>query len=132
MAENVEFRHLDLREEWNFNQNSFDLITCSLALEHIENLDFVFEQAHKVLRRDGHFYIGELHPFKQYQEAKPGLKLMAKTLNSNVLCITFPNFFVVAKKNNFELTDLKEWFDDDDKMTVPRLLTMIFKTKKSS
>ena len=69
-AENVEFRQFDLREDWDFAENSFDLITCSLALEHIENLDFVFEQAHKVLRENGRFYIGELHPFKQYQGSK--------------------------------------------------------------
>ena len=41
-AETVEFRQLDLRENWDFAENSFDLITCSLALEHIENIDFVF------------------------------------------------------------------------------------------
>lgn len=132
VAENVEFRHLDLREEWNFNQNSFDLITCSLALEHIENLDFVFEQAHKVLRRDGHFYIGELHPFKQYQGSKARFEIDGEDFKLECFVHHVSEFFVVAKKNNFELTDLKEWFDDDDKMTVPRLLTMIFKTKKSS
>ncbi len=61
---NVEFRQFDLREEWNFPENQFDLITCSLALEHIENINFVFGQARKVLRTGGLFYIGELHPFK--------------------------------------------------------------------
>ena len=69
-AENVEFRQLDLRENWNFAENSFDLITCSLALEHIENIGFIFNQANKVLRTGGLFYFGELHPFKQYQGSK--------------------------------------------------------------
>jgi len=39
-------------------------------------------------------------------------------------------FFAAAKDNNFECLDLKEWFDDDEKTAAPRLLTMIFKTKK--
>ncbi len=69
-AENVEFKHFDLRDNWEFSENDFDLITCSLALEHIENIDFVYGQAHKVLRTGGLFYIGELHPFKQYQGSK--------------------------------------------------------------
>ena len=64
-AETVEFRQFDLREDWAFSENHFDLITCSLALEHIENIDFVFRQAFRVLRKNGLFYIGELHPFKQ-------------------------------------------------------------------
>src|SRR5688500_761552 len=52
-AENVEFRQMDLRENWDFAENSFDLITCSLALEHIENIDFVFSEAGRVLRNNG-------------------------------------------------------------------------------
>ncbi len=69
-ASNVEFRQFDLRDGWEFPENQFDLITCSLALEHIEDINFVFGQTHKVLRSNGLFYIGELHPFKQYQGSK--------------------------------------------------------------
>src|SRR5215203_2941106 len=58
-SENVEFRQLDLRESWDFAENSFDLVTCSLALEHIENIDFVFSEASRVLRSMGKFYFGE-------------------------------------------------------------------------
>ena len=75
-----------------FCRKFFDLITCSLALEHIENLDFVFAQAQKVLRKSGRFYIGELHPFKQYQGAKRGLIPSRAYLNSNVSSITFRIF----------------------------------------
>ena len=67
---NVEFQQMDLRETWNFNENSFDLITCSLALEHIEDISFIFAQVNIVLRPKGKFYLGELHPFKQYQGSK--------------------------------------------------------------
>ena len=69
-AKNVEFRQFDLREEWDFADGSFDLIACSLALEHIEDIDFVFAQARRVLRTGARFYIGELHPFKQYRGGK--------------------------------------------------------------
>ena len=69
-AENVEFCQLNVCEIWNFAEGSFDLITCSLALERIENIDFVFEQARKVLRENGHFHFGELHRFEQYLETE--------------------------------------------------------------
>lgn len=126
-AENVEFRHLDLRETWDFAENSFDLITCSLALEHIENIDFVFAEANRVLRAGGRFYFGELHPFKQYQGSKARFETGAGVFELECFTHHVSEFFDAAVKNNFEVTELKEWFDDDDKQEIPRLLTMILR-----
>lgn len=125
-AENVEFRWLDLRENWNLDENSADLITCSLALEHIENLDFVFAEARKVLRSGGQFYLGELHPFKQYQGSKARFETDSGIYELECFIHNISEFFEVAKKNNFALVEIKEWFDDDDETQIPRLLTMIF------
>ena len=129
-AENVEFRQMDLREDWKFAENLFDLITCSLALEHIENLDFVFEQAHKVLRENGLFYIGELHPFKQYQGSKARFETNGGVFELECFVHHISEFAAAGKKHNFEVVELKEWFDDEDKTTIPRLLTMIFSNVK--
>ncbi len=129
-AETVEFRQLDLREDWDFAENSFDLITCSLALEHIKDIDFVFGQARKVLRAGGLFYIGELHPFKQYQGSKARFDNGDGIFELECFVHHISEFFAAAKNNNFELVDLKEWFDDDDKTAVPRLLAMMLKMKK--
>ena len=129
-AENVEFRHLDLRESWDFADDSFDLVTCSLALEHIENIDFVFSQAKKVLRQNGRFYIGELHPFKQYQGTKARFETGSGVFELECFVHHISEFFAAARENNFEVIELNEWFDDDSRMQVPRLLTMIFKAQK--
>lgn len=128
-AGNVAFKQLDLREEWGFAENSFDLIVCALALEHIENIDFVFGQAHKFLRPNGLFYIGELHPFKQYQGTKARFETGSGVFELECFIHHVSDFFESAKNNNFECAELKEWFDDDDKTTIPRLLTMIFEAK---
>lgn len=125
----VEFRQLDLREEWDFAENSFDLIACSLVLEHIENLDFVFRQARGVLRSSGQFYIGELHPFKQYQGSKAKFDTGAGVFELECFVHHVSEFFEAARKNNFECVELKEWFDSGE-TEIPRLLTMIFKAKK--
>ncbi len=129
-AENVEFRRLDLREEWDFADDSFDLITCSLALEHIENIDFVFGQARKVLRENGLFYLGELHPFKQYQGTKARFETGSGVFELECFIHHISEFYAVGKKNNFECVGLKEWFDDNDETQIPRLLTMIFEANK--
>ena len=128
-AKNVEFRQFDLRDEWEFSENEFDLITCSLALEHIENIDFVFGQANRVLRAGGFFYIGELHPFKQYQGSKARFDTEDGVFDLECFVHHVSEFFAAAKKNNFEAVDLKEWFDDNDRINTPRLLTMTFRTK---
>ncbi len=129
-AENVEFRQFDLRENWAFAADSFDLITCSLALEHLENIDFVFSEAQRVLRRSGRFYIGELHPFKQYQGSKARFAIDSHVFELECFVHHISEFFAAAKGNDFNCVELQEWFDDDDKTQIPRLLTMIFETKK--
>ena len=129
-AENVRFVRMDLREKWEFTENSFDLIVCSLALEHIENIDFVFAEARKVLRSGGHFYIGELHPFKQYQGSKARFEFESGIFELECFVHHVSDYFSAAANNNFSCISVQEWFDDGDKSTVPRLLTVIFELKK--
>lgn len=128
--EKADFRRMDLREDWNLPENSFDLITCSLVLEHIENLDFVFRQARKVLRKNGKFYIGELHPFKQYLGTKARFDTAAGVFELECFVHHVSDFFSAAKENDFDLIELKEWFDDEGETQVPRLLTLVFENKK--
>jgi ubiquinone/menaquinone biosynthesis C-methylase UbiE len=124
-AENVEFRQMDLREKWDFTGNSFDLVTCSLALEHIENIDFVFAEANRVLRAGGRFYFGELHPFKQYQGSKARFETGAGVFELECFVHHVSEFFASAASHNFEVKELREWFDEDDRAGIPRLLTMV-------
>lgn len=124
---NVKFVEFDLRGDWKFPEDEFDLITCSLALEHIENIDFIFDQARKVWRSSGYFYIGELHPFKQYQGSKARFNIDSGVFELECFVHHISDFFAAAKNNNFELDDFQEWFDDDDRTAIPRLVTMIFK-----
>lgn len=127
--ERVEFRQLDLRESWDFAANSFDLLICSLALEHIENIDFVFSEANRVLRGGGRFYIGELHPFKQYKGSKARFETGAGVFELECFVHHVSDYFEAGKKNNFEVIELKEWFDNDDTSRIPRLLTLVFEKK---
>lgn len=126
-SDNVRFMRMDLREPWDFAENSFDLITCSLALEHLENIDFVFAEARRVLRRGGRFYFGELHPFKQYLGTKARFETGTGVFELECFVHHVSEFFAAAKNNGFEVAGLNEWFDDDDKTQIPRLLTMILR-----
>ena len=69
-SSSVHFIHADINSDWNFTEDNFELVTFSLVLEHIENLEHVFKEVFKRLIPGGYVYIGELHPFKQYSGSK--------------------------------------------------------------
>jgi len=124
-SSSVEFKQVDINSEWNFTEKTFELVTFSLVLEHIENLDHIFKETYKKLNDDGYVYIGELHPFKQYTGSKArfemddGLKVV-QCYNHHI-----SDFIQSAKKYGFKLMELDEYFDDDDKTSLPRILTLL-------
>jgi ubiquinone/menaquinone biosynthesis C-methylase UbiE len=125
-SQKVEFIKTDINSEWSFTKRTFDLIGFSLVLEHIENLDHIFKEVYKKLNEQGFVYIGELHPFKQYSgskarfETEEGLQIV-QCFNHNI-----SDFIQSAKKYGLKLIELDEYFDNDDKTTIPRILTLVF------
>lgn len=123
---NVEFRLGDVRAAWTFAHSKADLITCSLILEHVEDLDFVFEQTSGALNDDGYFYVCELHPFKQYTgskarfESEEGLQVL-ECFRHHVT-----DYTNAALGNGFSLEKMDEWFDDDNREEIPRLISFLF------
>jgi ubiquinone/menaquinone biosynthesis C-methylase UbiE len=126
LDKSVSFQKADLNEKWMVNNEAFDLITCNLTLEHIENLNFIFNQASQKLKNGGHFFISELHPYKQYAgskaryETQEGVKVL-ETYTHHV-----SDYFWAAKKYDFVLVELREWFDEDN-VNFPRLISFVFK-----
>jgi len=123
----VEFRKADLTNEWKIDNDSADLITCSLVLEHIEDLDFIFDQANKKLKYGGAFFISELHPFKQYSGSKAKFETESGTQELETYIHHISEYLNSAKNNSLELIEMKEWFDDDMKNRIPRLIGLVFR-----
>lgn len=121
----VQYRQADITTEWSFTEGPYDLVTFSLVLEHIYNLDHVFSQTAKQLRPGGHVYIGELHPFKQYSgskarfETEQGVQVV-ECFNHNI-----SDFVQAAKKYGLDPVDVNEFFDEDDRNTLPRILVLL-------
>ena len=131
-APNVVFHPMDIRQKWAFENDTFDLITCSLALEHIENIGFIFQELQRVLKPNGRFYFGELHPFKQYQGSKARFDTENGVFELDCFVHHVSDFFQAAIQNGLMCIDTKEWFDEDDTTTIPRILTMFFEKKRFS
>lgn len=124
---NVDFKLADITKPWDFASGKVDLITCSLILEHVKALDFIFREAARLLNPGSHFYICELHPFKQYSGSKARFETDE---GQKVLeCFThhISDFTGSGKANGFSLIQLKEWFDSDDKTVIPRLISFLFR-----
>ena len=126
-ANNVTFLQVDINKPWNFTDQQYDLVSFSLVLEHIENLDFIFSEVAKVVPTGGHVFVGELHPFKQYNgskarfETEEGVQVVP-CFNHHV-----SDFVQAARKHSFQLADLNEYFDKDDRTSLPRILAILFR-----
>lgn len=123
----VQFTVADINEPWDFSKEKFDLVSFSLVLEHIQNIEAVFNKINQVTESGAFVYIGELHPFKQYAGSKA--RYTAPEGEQIVTCYThnMSDFITAANKYNFSLMDLEEWFDDNDRSQIPRILTLLFK-----
>jgi ubiquinone/menaquinone biosynthesis C-methylase UbiE len=127
----ITFRQADINLPWTITENYFDLVVFSLILEHIENLEHIFGQAAKTLKMGGYLYLGELHPFKQYSGSKA--RFETETGTHVVTCFNHhvSDFILAAQKHGFSFFCLNEYFDNDDRANIPRLLTIMFRKSDS-
>lgn len=120
----VVFQQADITKSWNMPGS--DLIACSLVLEHIQDLDFIFQQAAANLSAGGKFYICELHPYKQLQGSRAKFEEEGQTLHLEYFVHHISEFMSAAFKNQFTCSSLLEWFDSGERGEIPRLVSYLF------
>lgn len=126
-AENVKFVQADITGDWSFAGNQkFDLATFSLVLEHIEDLDKIFQQLSEVMAPGAMVYIGELHPFKQYQGTKARFETAEGTQVVTCFNHNISDFVNAGRKSGFQLLDINEYFDENNRQTIPRIINLLF------
>ena len=126
-ASNITFQKADITKTWNFGKAN--LITCSLVLEHIEDLSFVMEQAAATLYPGGRFYICELHPYRQLQGSRARFEKDGNLLQLEYFIHHICDFFSASNQHGFLWEDLQEWFDDGNRKETPRLVSYLLKKK---
>ena len=131
-AENVQFIQTDIKNDWTFVTKQYDLVTFSLVLEHIENLNDIFRKVSNVMSSNGFVYVGELHPFKQYTGTKARFDTEAGQQIVTCFNHNISDFTLSAKKKNFEIIDIAEYFDDNDKTIIPRIISLLLRKKRNS
>jgi ubiquinone/menaquinone biosynthesis C-methylase UbiE len=125
-SDKVNFIEVDITNDWTFAKHTYDLVTFSLMLEHIEDLDAVFQKVSKVTTVGSWVYIGELHPFKQYAGSKARFETESGT--QVVICFNHhvTDFIQASNASGFQLIQLDEQFDDADRSQLPRILNLVF------
>lgn len=125
-TDKVRFQRADLIKKWDIDNNFADLITCNLTLEHIRDLDFIFNQAYQKLKTNGKFFICELHPAKQYSGSKAKYETAHGVEELEVYTHHISEYLNSAKSNSFILLELNEWFDNQTENEIPRLISFVF------
>lgn len=127
-APTVRFLEMDIRREWAIPARSVDLVTFSLVLEHIEDLDAVFSQAAQALKAGGYLYVSELHPFRQYLGSKARFETENGTLEPECFTHHVSDYFNAGMTSQLNCQVIREWFDNDGENSgIPRILTMLFR-----
>lgn len=122
----VKFVKADILQDWQFISSKVELVLFSLVLEHIQSLGLIFLKTRETLNSGGYVYIGELHPFKQYSgskarfETEEGIQVLECNTHH------FSDFIEAATSAGFVLVSCNEFFDDENRDGIPRILGLLF------
>lgn len=125
-AENVRFSKADLTTLWPCEDQAYDLITCNLVLEHIQDLSHIFSEAARTLLPGGNFFINELHPFKQYRGTKARFERGEEIIEVAAFTHHISDFLKAAEGNGLKLLSLNEHWHQADQNKPPRLVSFLF------
>lgn len=139
-ATNVRFVVADLSLPWPLDGTGFDLITCNLVLEHVQDLLPVFAQAQQHLAPGGQFFVCELHPAKQYLGSQARFQHAGREHKIPAYMHHLSDYLAAAAASGMKMVELQEWWDETATVAAsnpmsspavplgnpPRLLTIVF------
>jgi malonyl-CoA O-methyltransferase len=126
VAPNVAFELADITSRWPVADRSYDLAVCNLVLEHIEDLNFIFAEASRVLVDGGRFFVCELHPFRQYQGTQARFQRADDTTRIKAFVHHLTDFTDAAGANQLSPRVIREWWHEEDEGKLPRLISFVF------
>jgi len=124
----VTFINADLNEKWPVNNDSFDLATINLTLEHIKILDHIFNSVFMKLVQGGKCFVCELHPKKQLAGSKAQFKENGTEIVLDIFQHSEQEYIKSAKKAGFNLLVKEDWYDNEK--DIPRLISFLFEKPK--
>ncbi|MCS3629957.1 SAM-dependent methyltransferase [Salinibacter ruber] len=101
-------------------------VEATLVLEHVQVLGPVFQEARRVLRDGGTFYLAELHPTRQFGGTQAHFEDEAtgETVVIDACAHPVSEFVSAGVEAGFAVRGMGEWRADGDEQ--PRLLSIRF------
>ena len=127
-SKKVTFINTNINEKWPISDDSFDLATINLTLEHIEKLDHVFNSLSMKLVQGGKCFVCELHPKKQLAGSKAQFEENGTEIVLDVFQHSEQDYIQSAEKAGFILLSKEDWYDNDE--DIPRLISFLFEKPK--
>ncbi len=128
-SKTVEFTVANINEKWPCESHRYDLVVCNLVLEHIENLEWIFSEAGRVLQEKGRFYMCELHPCRQYQGKQARFENGKEVIEIPAHVHHISEYVKAGEKKGLGILELKEWWHEQDQGKTPRLVSITFEKK---
>ena len=128
ISQKATFIETDLNEKWKISNNSFDIATVNLTLEHIDKLDHIFSSLFMKLTRGGKCFVCEIHPKKQLTGSKARFEINRTEIILDVFQHSEEDYIQSAEKAGFKLLTKKDWYDNQN--DIPRLISFLFEKPK--
>jgi len=124
-SEKVSFKEVDITKAWNFTHRKFDIVTFSLVLEHIQDLEHIFTNLTLCTKAGSLIYIGELHPFKHYSGSSAKFETASGKQAVDSYLHFISDYAKVGQQHDFSVKTVNEFFDDDIRQGIPRILMLL-------
>ncbi len=116
----------DILQPWPLETARFDLATCNLILEHIEDLRPVYREAARVLRPAGRFLLCEIHPYRQLRGAQAQYSEPSSDAGVPIRAYrhSVSEYATRGLEAGFRIAHVGEWCREGSE--IPRLLSLLF------
>lgn len=105
-----------------FENNSFDIVASKYSMQTSDDIDSIYKEVNKILKRDGFFVFLVVHPIRQFMEKNKNSKdyfkkeIVKSHIFGNKITVNEPShtmleYFSPYFFNHFELIDFDEKFD---------------------
>ena len=128
ISQKATFIETDLNKKWEISNNSFDIATVNLTLEHIDKMDHIFSSLFMKLIRGGKCFVCEIHPKKQLTGSKARFEINRTEIILDVFQHSEEDYIQSAEKAGFKLLTKKDWYDNEN--DIPRLISFLFEKPK--
>ncbi len=129
-AGRIRFAVRDLESPLPFDDSQFDRVLCSLALEHVVNLDTAFSEMARICRPEAQVIVIEMHPAMflrgvsaHFHDPKTGQDVRPRSVGHQI-----SDFVMASVRAGLVIEEMTEHIDDRGKHPGwPLLLTFRFK-----